>query len=405
MSLQVLVISHMYPNPANPMSGIFVHNQVKALKGEGIQCRVVSPIPRFPFYPKWKGYRNFPASTKMDNISIRYVPTWMFPGGMFFSAYGRLYYNSLVKEITEIRKSFPFDLIHCHTIFPDGYAGTKLKEVFDVPVVSTIHGSDIRLYPQRSKGVYIRTETALRLNDHVVTVSERLKRDAQEIVAGVEATTIYNGYDPDKFYPTSREEARTKLDLPLKEKVVLFVGNLYPVKGVPYLLEAFARVAKEDPDFHLYLVGDGPLRSELKRKARETGVGDRIRFIGRRPHDEIPVWINASNVVTLSSLSEGLPSILLESMGCGKPVVATDVGGISELLQHQKTGFLVKPKDSEEMAHYLGIILRNENGIARDMGERAYIESGSLTWQQNAKRMRKLYEEVVGKVKSKLKKI
>jgi len=84
MSLKVLVISHMYPNPANPMSGIFVHNQVKALKQAGVECRVLSPIPRFPLYPKWRMYRRFPAQTVMDGIPIHYVPTWMFPGGMFF---------------------------------------------------------------------------------------------------------------------------------------------------------------------------------------------------------------------------------------------------------------------------------------------------------------------------------
>ncbi|PTX62544.1 hypothetical protein C8P63_105139 [Melghirimyces profundicolus] len=395
MSLKVLIISHMYPNPSNPTSGIFVHNQVKTLKKAGVDCQVLSPVPRFPFYPKWRAYRHFPGQLTMDGIPIRYVPTWMFPGGAFFQSYGYLYFRSLVCVMEDLKKRFSFDLIHCHTIYPDGYAGTLLKKIFRVPVVTTIHGSDIRLYPFRNKGVLERTESALRASDHIVTVSEQLKRDTQKIVAGVEATTIYNGFDPQRFYPRSRKESRERLNLPLNGKSILFVGNLYKVKGLEYLLEAFNQLAVQHPDVRLHLVGDGPLRSKLVKRVREYGWEDQVLFAGRKPPEDIPWWINSSDAVVLSSLSEGLPSILLEAMGCGKPVVATDVGGISEILQHRKTGFLVEPKNSEELARYLSILLMDNEGLAFDMGERAYSESGSYTWQRNAERMMELYETLL----------
>src|SRR5690606_10267310 len=120
---------------------------------------------------------------------------------------------------------------------------------------------------------------------------------------GVEATTIYNGFDPQRFYPRSRAQARKKLQLPEEGKTILFVGNLYKVKGVQYLLDAFARLTDVHPDVRLHLVGDGPLRAQLKQQARERGILDQVLFAGRRPHDEIPWWVNASDVVTLSSLS------------------------------------------------------------------------------------------------------
>ncbi|WP_091736607.1 glycosyltransferase family 4 protein [Marininema mesophilum] len=395
MKLNVLVISHLYPNPANPMAGIFVHNQVKALRDEGIECRVLSPIPHFPFYPKWRDYQRFPRTATMDGISIRYVPTFMMPGGLFFSAYGYFYYQALHNEVAEIGRQFSFDLIHCHTIYPDGYAGAKLKDAFSVPVISTIHGSDIRLYPQQSKGVYIRTEEALRKNDHVITVSEQLKRDTQKIVAGVEATTIYNGFDPHRFSPMSQKAARKKLGISADMKSILYVGNLYKVKGLHVLIDAFARLAAQDDQVNLYLVGSGPLQGELQSQAREAGISNQIHFIGRRSHEEIPMWINSCDVVALTSLSEGLPSIIMEAMGCGKPVVATDVGGISEVLQHRRTGFLVKPERPEEMAQCLSILLAENEGLAYDMGERAFTESGALTWKRNAEQVRSLYEKVV----------
>ncbi|QKG85692.1 glycosyltransferase family 4 protein [Kroppenstedtia pulmonis] len=395
MSIKVLVVSHMYPNPSNPMAGIFVHNQVKSMKAEGVECCVISPVPYLPGYPNWKSYRKFPHRVEMDGIPIRYIPTWMFPGGLFFFTYGYLYFKALVRAVAEVRQEFDFDIIHCHTIFPDGYAGTKLKQVFSVPVVTTVHGSDIRLYPYKSKGVYQRTEKALRLTDHIITVSEELKRGTRKIVPGAEVSTIYNGFDPQRFYPRSQGESRQRLNRSRTAKELLFVGNLYPVKGLNHLLDAFTRVASEFDEVQLYLVGDGPLRSELMTQARKNGIRDRVHFTGRRPHDEIPWWINSCDVVVLSSHSEGMPSILLEAMGCGKPVVATDVGGISEILRHGRTGFLVKPKDADGMARYLSILLMENEGLAFDMGERAFIESGSITWQRSAEQVKSLYVNIL----------
>lgn len=395
MSLKVLVISHMYPNPANPMSGIFVHNQVKALKQAGVECRVLSPIPRFPLYPKWRMYRRFPAQTVMDGIPIHYVPTWMFPGGMFFSSYGRLYYMSLSTILPSLREKFPFDLIHCHTIYPDGYAGGMLKERFSVPVVSTIHGSDILLYPHRSRGVLRKTEQALRMNDHIIAVSHLLMKKSQQVVAGVVGSTIYNGFDPSRFYPIDTKAARKKLGQSPEEKVVLFVGNLKSVKGLQVLLKAFCRVVKQVPKARLILVGDGPLRSLLKRQARELDLEEKVTFVGRRPHDEIPLWLNSSDVVVLPSLSEGFGGVVLEAMGCGKPVVATDVAGASEIVQHRKSGYLVKPKDVDGLAQYLTILLKDESGLIEDMGERAYVVSGNYTWKQNAAQVIEVYRRLL----------
>ncbi len=396
MSLRVLVISHMYPNQVNPMSGIFVHNQVKNLKKAGIDVRVVSPIPDFPVYPKWKGYRKMDLKTQLEGVDVCYVPTLMFPGGFFFSGYGKFYTASLRKVIPDMQREFPFDLIHAHTIFPDGYAAGKLKRELGVPVVSTIHGSDIMLYPKRNKAVCRKTQKALKMNDRIITVSGRLLAEAERMVPEIEAKIIYNGFDPARFYPVPQQQAREKLGISGQEKVLLFVGNLLPVKGVDLLLTAFARVASQDPDLYLYLGGDGPLRRTLAEQADRLGIRERVHFMGRRPYEEIPFWINSADAVVLSSRSEGLPSILLESMGCGKAMVATDVGGISEILRDGETGFLVEPENPDRLAERLGRILVESPELARTMGERAYEASRALTWEQNAKNTICFYEQMLG---------
>ena len=143
------------------------------------------------------------------------------------------------------------------------------------------------------------------------------------------------------------------------------------------------------------LVGEGPLRSALKRQVRECNLEEKVTFAGRRPHDEIPLWINSSDVVVLPSLSEGFGGIVLEAMGCGKPVVTTDVAGAAEIVQHRKTGYLVKPEDSEGLAQYMTILLKDEGGLIGDMGERAYAASGNYTWKQNTSQVMELYSPIV----------
>ncbi|WP_124728464.1 glycosyltransferase family 4 protein [Staphylospora marina] len=391
--MRVLVISHMYPNPVNPMSGIFVHNQNRALAGKGAEVRVVVPIPRFPLYPKWKGYRSLPAQTVIDGILVHHVPTLMFPGGFFFRMYGDLYIRSLREAIRNIREAFPFDVIHAHTAYPDGFAAAALKEEFGVPAVCTAHGSDLLLYPARDRKVHDRTVESLRGNDRVITVSRRLEREARKMCPEADVRTVYNGFDPERFKPVSREEARKRLGLGVTGPMILYVGNLLPVKGVHFLLQAFKRAEAAELGATLVLVGDGPLRASLERQARELGIAGNVKFMGRRPHEEIPDWISASDMVVLTSLSEGLPSILLESMGCGRPMVATDVGGISELLVDGETGLLARPKDPEQIAECLRRML-TEEGLRERLAGRALDRSRELVWEQNANTVLACFREL-----------
>lgn len=395
MQYRVLVLSHMYPNPVNWHAGVFVHNQCKALNRAGIQVKVVSPIPSFPLYYKWRGYQRVPMQMTYEDIPVRYVPTCMFPGGFFFSTYGHLYHQALQPVLTELYEDFPFDLLHCHTIFPDGNAGVRLKKHFQVPVLSTIHGSDIMLYPNRSKKVYQQTRWALQESDQVITVSQRLQTEAKKIWQDARIQTVYNGFDPKKFQKGDQTAARRKLGLPLAKKICLFVGNLYPVKGVSYLLQAFSKLAQQTDQVQLVLVGDGKLKAALKREAAQLGLGEMVSFMGRRPYDEIPTWLQSADLVVLSSLSEGLPSILLESMACGKPMVATHVGGIAEILQDGKTGRLVPARNTEKLAEALIDLLVTHPEQLKELGENAYQASQALTWSENAARMIEIYQQVL----------
>lgn len=396
--LRILVISHMYPNLVNPQSGIFVHNQCRALQAADVDIEVISPVPSFPFYPKWNGYRDLPAQKIEDGIPISYVSTRMYPGGIGFSTYGRHYAYALTSKIKEVRKRFAFDVVHCHTLFPDGNAGALLKDQLQVPLVTTAHGSDVMLYPKRSSRVKKKTIQAIKQSDAVITVSKRLEQEVRELVSDASVTTIYNGFAPELFFPRDKVEARHMLGLDVTQKNLLFVGNLYPVKGLSYLLQAFNLLLDKAPNVHLHIVGDGRLRNSLEKEVANMNIDEQVTFHGRQPYEAIPTWLQSADAVVLSSLSEGLPSILLESMGCGVPMISTDVGGIKEILQDQRTGLLVPPENAEALAQAMVRMMVDQEDQRDLYGKAARNASYSYTWRQNAENHLELYETVMNQV-------
>jgi len=180
--------------------------------------------------------------------------------------------------------------------------------------------------------------------------------------------TIYNGIDLKQFYPHQKNiRILEELGLDEKDKIVGMVANFSSVKDHKTLFKAIAEVKKTFPQVKCLLIGDGPLREELKVKSEELKVKSNIIFLGRR--DDIPELLSIMDVFILTSLSEGFPNVVLEAMACGLPVVATNTGGIPEAVIDEKSGVLVKPRDYQAIADTVVRLLEN-CGITKDMGKR-----------------------------------
>jgi len=166
--------------------------------------------------------------------------------------------------------------------------------------------------------------------DKVVFLYKKLSKIAEEIGASHEKIeTIPNGVDINKFYPKNKQRMREKLGINLDSKVIISVGRLVPVKRVELLIKVTREVIKEFPEIKTYYIGDGPYRSYYESLAKD--IKDNFIFLGRKPHEKIPQYLSAADVFVLPSLSEGLPSAVLEAGACGLPVVASNIGGISEI--------------------------------------------------------------------------
>ncbi|MDH3227616.1 MAG: glycosyltransferase, partial [Thermoleophilia bacterium] len=318
--MRVLMLSHMYPSPVNPTAGIFVHEQVRALQALGHDVRVVSPkgwAP--PLLSHWSAYRDVPGVDTVEGVRVLYPKKLTLPRNLLgpYNCDAMLW--SIRKPLHRVHQRWPFELIHAHMLVPDGWAAAAVGAELEVPVVATGHRADVLDIPARGRRDAAQVERAVETIDQVVTVSRAIG-DAAEALGRPRRPirVVPNGADTRLFYPRERGEARKRLGLPLDEPTISYVGKLVPRKGVDTLIEAMGLLAAERAKAPLLVVaGIGELREAMESRARELGIAERIHFVGKVPHDEVP-WVMASgDVFVLPSLSEGLPTVVCEAMACG----------------------------------------------------------------------------------------
>src|SRR5260370_4906218 len=265
-NLRVLTLSHMFPTPEARTQSVFIIEQMKALRKLGIEMKAIAPTPWAPpmlnFLPNIRKPICIPKSANVEGIRVTYPRFIAFPGARFRFWYGLFCYLACRHIVRKHTQEGGIDLIHAHTIMPDGFAALLLGDEFNIPVVCTVHGSDISIYPHESRATLLVTKWALRRIKHLIAVSEDLGKKVNLLIGTREVKVIRNGADEELFHANAKSAARTSLGLPDKVNILLFIGNLLLVKGPEYLLQAVSHVRSSD--FLLYFVGDGVLRENLR---------------------------------------------------------------------------------------------------------------------------------------------
>ncbi|MSU54445.1 MAG: glycosyltransferase family 1 protein [Candidatus Staskawiczbacteria bacterium] len=204
------------------------------------------------------------------------------------------------------------------------------------------------------------------------------------------------GIDHQAFKGLSQEFARQQLAIAPAEKIILFVGDLKTVKGVEYLIQALPIIKNTIPGVRLMLAGDGPERQALESLAKNNNVEKQAHFMGSTSHDKVIEYMAAADMLALSSLSEGLPNVLLEAMACGTPIVTTNVRGIPEIIQDGINGFLVEPKRPEQIAQQV-IRLFSDNDLQKRISANNREQAKQYSWEIAADKFIELYSGIVNK--------
>ncbi|MFN0163538.1 MAG: glycosyltransferase [Burkholderiales bacterium] len=284
-----------------------------------------------------------------------------------------------------LANGFDFDLIDAHYLYPDGVAATLLGRWFRKPVLMTARGSDVNILPRYAlprRMILAATRSA----HAIVTVAEALKRSLVQLgVQDDKISVLRNGVDLLNFWPEDRATSRRDLDV--AGYCVACVGNLVPLKGVDLVIEAIAGI----DDATLLIAGGGPLLEVLRARAIALGISSRVRFLGRLPQSRLRTLYSAADALVLASSSEGWANVLLESMACGTPVIATAVGGSPEIVASPQAGLLL----SERSAAAIVRALTHLRAAPPDRAAvRRYAEQ--FSWEATTKGQLSLFRRAMG---------
>ncbi len=396
--MQIVVLTTCYPRFAGDFAGAHVERSVRRLIALGHRVTVVAPaddraepstfsggarVRRARYLPRrWRrlpyGYGGIPVHLRAHPARVLEVPFLI--TGLAIEAW---------------RASRGADLLHANWLFT-ALAAWPARLARSIPVLVTLRGSDLAL-AEAAAPLRFAAGRLLRALDGVAPVSRDLAERAVALGARSARTwPVADGAETEGF-PT-RAAARAALSLDASARVVLFVGNVIPVKGIDVLVDAAAAVAArpELADVRFVLVGGGADIARYESLARERGVGEVMRFTGFRPTDEVPTWMAACDVFCLPSRSEGLPNVILEAMGVGRAIVATRVGGVPDLVEHDGNGLLVRAEDAAALAGALVRLLAEPHTRERmESRGRELLAARGLTWEATARRYDELYRLLV----------
>lgn len=386
---RTLLFSGLYPSSIRPGYGIFVETRLRELLGSGqVQTKVVAPVPWFfSTHPRFGDYARMASTPRRETyrgVDVQH-PRYFLPPkvGMNIAPFS-LAMGAAPAVQRLLDEGFDFDVIDAHYYYPDGVAAALLARHFNKPLVVTALGSDINLIashtiPRRlMRWASGRASASIGVSQALTDAMAGMGMPAASLV------TMPNGVDLQRFTLVVQATARAVLGWP-DCATLISVGNLVENKGHHIAIEALVSL----PAFRLVIAGEGPELRALESLARRLNVSSRLQFLGRVDQDQLARCYCAADILVLASSREGLPNVLLESMACGTPVVATRVGGIPEIVTSDDTGRLMRARTVADLVEAV-------SDLWQHLPERTTVRSYALgcSWQSTTDAQIRLFSRI-----------
>jgi glycosyltransferase involved in cell wall biosynthesis len=405
--LQIVCPTYWYPQHATDTQATYVHDINRHLVRRGHRVTVVTP-----------GARSLPAADTFDGVEVLRFPMDL-PADL---TYGRVaqsqvsllgkfarlavmshYLEAQYRATVAAARERNAHMIHAHWAIPTGPAAVLAARRLDLPSVITLHGGDVYVNPEQGYDFptrwYVRPPLrwTLRHADALTAITEDCRQHALRAGAPDSAIRlVFNGTDLRRF---SAAEGDTRvMDNRFGRHMIFACRQLFPRKGIRFLIEAVAQLKPRFPDIKLVLAGDGFERPALVALAEQLGIGEDVTFLGWVPNAMLPPYYRAAAVSAIPSLEEGFGIPAAEAMGCEVPVVATDAGGLPEVVEHGVTGLVVPRADSAALAGAIGSLLEDA-ALRRRMGRAGRERALRLfDWDRTAEQLEQVYRDVGAKV-------
>ncbi len=387
--LRTLLFSTLYPSSVRPTHGIFVETRLRELLKLGqVETKVVAPVPWFPsthaHFGTWANMARTPRFERHHDIDV-WHPRYLLPPKIGMTIAPLTLALGARATIKRLRASgWDFDVIDAHYYYPDGVAAALLGKWFNKPVVITARGTDLTLIPNHAL-----PRRMIQWAEQQAAASIGVCADLMDTLQDLGGTreklhVLRNGVDLARFQPQPQQAARAALALK-GETVLLSVGHLIERKGHHFAIDALTDL----PQATLYIVGAGEEQAFLQQRAQQRGVAERVHLVGAVDHQQLACWYSAADVLILASSREGWANVLLESMACGTPVVATAINGTPEVVRSDVAGRLIQERSGPAIAAAVKALCANPPDRAQ---VRRYAEE--FSWDETSTAQLKLFRQI-----------
>ena len=410
--MRALVVSHAYPRRSNAWHGGFVHRLNLGLRDCGVDVHVLQLADWSPPWPvaaidaNWREAwtRRRDLRDECDGIPIHHPlvftprPHRLFPRDSW-----ECQTSALIEFCRRDRRLTSADVVVGHFMVPDGYHALRLGEALHVPVVGVAWGDDVHAWPERLPGWREHLEAVLTRIDVPVACARRIADDGNAWLSQArdDWRVIYAGVDLDRHQPVADRSAARQRAMPMlsqdvaaRGKILLMLAQRVVAKGYLDLLDAWQRTHQDAPDWHLVMGGSDQGDIDVEAEIRSRGLEARAHWIG--PVSDVALMLQASDAFALPSHNEGLSLSVIEAMATGLPVIATNVGGHAEIIGDPLEGWLVEPRNVDQLSSALLEVCSlsaSERARRAVAARRAAARVG--TPRENAERFARMLEEVV----------
>ena len=386
--IRIAVVTAHFPSSAQPTHGRPAVETMRILSGT-CDVKVFYPHASYPSFlkPRTRIYETIDPAFTVPGIKAGYYDYPVLP------LVSRPFNGPMAARalLPHVRRFAP-DIVFSYVLYPDGYAALRVAQALSVPVVVMGVGADVHRIADRFSDMH--TRTVLREADFLIGISDDLRKRMIERGASPEKTrAIVSGCDLSVFHPMDRHAARQKLGIPAGAEAAVYIGRMDVRKGLRELVEAAVSLHGARPNLHVYIIGKGPDKPLIDAAIGTANAAAYIHALPECSFDDVAVWMTAADLVTLPSYMEGCPNVVLEALACGRPVVATDVGGIPEIMSNE-CGRLVPPRDARALSIGLASVLD------ATWDADAIAAHWSRGWQTVARELLGILEPLVAKQKA-----
>lgn len=397
--MNLLLFTNLFPTPVDPERGVFTLQIAKQFN-QHCNLTVVCPLPYFPGWSIFKRYRKWhelsqvPQQYQIASITV-YSPKYLLLPKISERFHDWLMALSIKRFMHNLHAQKKFDVINSKWLYPDACVIDRIFRDNGIPHVTAGLGSDIN-YQFKIPAKRQKILAMLARADACITVSASLKDVLVADGANAEKIhVVHNGVDTSQFSPGDRQQSRTLLQLDQHKKIIVFVGRLSEEKGIPTLIHAMDKLTltfKLDMP-HLYLIGEGPMRATLTDLIATMQLAQHITLLGKVAHSDVSKWLAACNVFCLPSFNEGCPNVVLEALGSGRPVVASRVGAIPDIV-NADSGILFEAGNVQQLSEALTKAINTDWDVQKIVNT---IEK--MSWSETASRYLDLFQQAIDKRK------